>query len=287
VIEPRSTTFKGGALFIVATPIGNLQDITVRALNLLKQVDLIAAEDTRHTQKLLKHHQIFSRLVSYHEHNEEKRTPQLIEKLKAGNSIALVSDAGTPLISDPGYRLVTEAIDENIPVIPIPGVCAVTTALSASGMPPNAFAFEGFIPRKGSKRSEKLKSLSLDSRTLIFYENPQRVLSLIKDLLSSFGDRKAVVAREMTKAFEEFIRGSLSELLAELKNRPELKGEFTVVIEGCKRPAEMDLEPLQTDIRLWLASGKKLSEMAKTLSKRHGLSKNLVYRQILKTKKTV
>jgi 16S rRNA (cytidine1402-2'-O)-methyltransferase len=285
-IHTAKETGQTGILFIVATPIGNMQDITLRALQLLKQVDIIAAEDTRHTQNLLKYHNISNRLISYHEHNEQKRTPQLIAKLKAGNSVALVSNAGTPLISDPGYRLVSEAIAEGIAVTPIPGASAIIAALSVSGLPPGAFAFEGFLPRKGSKRSETLARLAQDPRTLILYESPQRLISLLKDAHTAFGNRNAVIAREMTKTFEEFVRGDLLRLIARLENMINVRGECTVIIEGCKEFSEVPPDQMRQEIRLMLSSGGKASDITRILSDRYGVARKRIYQQLLEIKKT-
>jgi 16S rRNA (cytidine1402-2'-O)-methyltransferase len=200
-----------GTLYIVATPIGNLEDITLRALRVLKEVDLIACEDTRHTRKLLTHYQISKPTVSYHEHNERERGSELIEKLEAGQNIALVSDAGTPLISDPGFWVVRAAIDRRITVVPIPGPSAVVTALTAAGFPSDEFAFVGFLPARRAARRARLNQLSGIQSTLILYEAPHRIKETIEDLREAFGDRECVVARELTKLHEQFLRGSLSE----------------------------------------------------------------------------
>lgn len=201
-----------GTLYIIATPIGNLEDITLRALRVLKEADLIACEDTRHTRKLLAHYQISRPTVSYHQHNERERAAELINKLEAGLNIALVSDAGTPLISDPGSHIVGEAIDRQIPVIPLPGPSALMTALSAAGLPTGEFAFVGFLPSRGSARRARLKELAAVRSTIIFYEAPHRIKATIEDAREAFGDRECVVARELTKLHEQFIRGRLSEI---------------------------------------------------------------------------
>src|SRR5262252_8809607 len=199
-------------LYIVATPIGNLEDITLRALRVLREVDLVACEDTRRTRKLLSHYQISKPMVSYHEHNERDRTAELISKLESGLNIALVSDAGTPLVSDPGFHIVREAIDKQIHVIPVPGPSAAITAMSASGLPSNDFTFIGFLPSRGSARRARLKELSLLETTLILYEAPHRIQQTIKDSCEILGDRECVLAREITKLHEEFVRGRLSEM---------------------------------------------------------------------------
>jgi len=230
-VTPTNVT-AAGTLFVLATPIGNLEDITLRAIRTLKEVALIAAEDTRHTRKLLARHEISTQLISYHDHNKEKRTPGLLKKLKSGNSIALVTDAGTPSISDPGHYLVRAAIQAAIPVVPIPGASALTAALSVSGLPTDSFLFVGFAPRKSGKRKQFLDKLKAEPRTLIFYESPKRLLGLMREIVLVMGDRTAVVARELTKVYEEVLRGSLSSILETLKARPALKGEYTLLVGG-------------------------------------------------------
>ncbi|MGD2011415.1 MAG: 16S rRNA (cytidine(1402)-2'-O)-methyltransferase, partial [Desulfobacterales bacterium] len=225
-MRSNSPTDKGaeakGTLFVLATPIGNLRDITLRALDVLLSVDFIAAEDTRHTGRLLKGRNPKGRFISYHEHNEDKRTPLLLEKLEAGFSVAVVSNAGTPSISDPGYRLVESAAARNIPVSPVPGASAAIAALSVSGLPTDSFVFIGFLPRKQGRRTEQLTSLRNMPRTMIFYESPKRISRLLDDLLALMGDRSAVLGREMTKLHEEFLRGRLSELIALLEERSNI-----------------------------------------------------------------
>ena len=218
-------TEKNGMLYVVATPIGNREDITLRALNILREADLIAAEDTRKSGNFLAHYQIKNRLISFHEHNEKKRTPELIAKLLGGTTIALVSNAGTPSVSDPGYRLIEAAIANKIAVTPIPGVTAATAAMSVSGLPTDSFVFIGFAPKKKGKRLKFLTGLSAEPRPLIFYESPKRILSLIEEIFSCMGDRNAVLAREMTKLHEEFVRGSVSQILTTIRARPVFKGE--------------------------------------------------------------
>jgi 16S rRNA (cytidine1402-2'-O)-methyltransferase len=222
-----------GVLYIVSTPIGNLEDITLRALRILNEVDLIAAEDTRRTKILLKHYNIKKPLTSYFEHNERIKTKSLIDSLKSGKKVALVSEAGTPTISDPGFCIVFEAINQSIPVITIPGVSAAIAALSVSGLPVHRFAFEGFLPAKSGKRKNLLKKISHEERTLIFYESPYRVVSSIEDMIEIFGDRRAMVAREITKLHEETIYGSLSTIFEGLEHR-KVKGEITLIVEGNK-----------------------------------------------------
>ncbi|MBF0483787.1 MAG: 16S rRNA (cytidine(1402)-2'-O)-methyltransferase [Candidatus Omnitrophica bacterium] len=216
-------------LYIVSTPIGNLKDISLRALEVLKEVDLIACEDTRHTQKLLTHYQISKPLISYFEHNEEKRSQELLAQLKNGKKIALVSDAGTPGVSDPGYRLIKASRDNDIPITVIPGACAVIAALSLSGLPSNAFIFEGFLPVKAGGRRNKLLEFKNERRTVIFYESTHRILKTLFDIQEVLDDPQIVCCREITKAFEEVKRGKASEVLAHFQTHP-LKGEFVIVI---------------------------------------------------------
>ena len=221
----------GGTLFVVATPLGNLSDITLRAIDVLKSVGAIAAEDTRRTRKLLSHFEIRTPLVPYHEHNEESAARRIVERLKRGGDVALVSDAGTPLIADPGYSLVTLAAREGIEVVPIPGPSAVATAVSVAGLPPLPFYFAGFLPRRSSARKTKLRELSELRATLAFYESPHRIASSLADMAEVLGDREAAVARELTKIHEEVIRGRLHEL-AEAAGERSWKGEMVVLVAG-------------------------------------------------------
>jgi 16S rRNA (cytidine1402-2'-O)-methyltransferase len=231
-----SSTFNStkGTLYIVSTPIGNLEDITLRALRILKEVDLIAAEDTRHTGLLLRHFGIQKPLTSYFEGNELKKREWILSRLKQGDRIALVSDAGTPGISDPGFRLIQMVIENQIPIIPIPGPSAVIAALSVSGLPTDAFLFKGFFPHKSKKRRDLLKQLEETKETLIFYESPHRITETLKDILEIFGDREIVLTRELTKIYEEVLRGKVSEIQNQLAER-KLKGEITLVISGKTR----------------------------------------------------
>ncbi len=231
------TRTEKGILYIVSTPIGNLEDITLRALRILKDVDLVAAEDTRHTGLLLRHFGIQTQLTSYFEGNELKKRELILSRLKEGVRIALVSDAGTPGISDPGFRLIQIALQNQIPVIPIPGPSAVITALSISGLPTDAVLFEGFLPHKSNKRKDLLKQLEEVRETIIFYESPHRITEALKDIRDILGDREMVLARELTKLYEEVLRGKVSEIQKQTEGR-RLKGEITLVISGRTRKSE-------------------------------------------------
>ena len=274
---------KIGMLYVVATPIGNREDITLRALTILREVDLIAAEDTRKSGNLLAHYRIKNRLISFHEHNENTRTPQLINKLLDGATIALISNAGTPSVSDPGYRLIKAAIANRIPVTPIPGVSAAIAAMSVSGLPTDSFVFIGFAPKKKGKRLKYLTELSGEPRPLIFYESPQRILSLMEEIISCIGDRNAILAREMTKLHEEFIRGTVSQILKTISARPAVKGECTLVVAGAETSEQVDDGIVKTEIKKALQNGQNgLSEIARKIAKKYGLPKSEVYDLALK-----
>jgi 16S rRNA (cytidine1402-2'-O)-methyltransferase len=230
----NSTT---GKLYIVSTPIGNLEDITLRALRILKEVDLIAAEDTRHTILLLRHFGIQTPLTSYFEGNELKKKEFILSKLKHGDRVALVSDAGTPGISDPGFRLIQTAIENQIPIVSVPGPSAAIAALSVSGLPTDAFLFKGFLPHKSKKRKDLLKQLGEVRETLILYESPHRITEILDDILNILGDREMVLTRELTKIYEEVFRGNVSEIKKQIGER-KLKGEITLVISGKTRKKE-------------------------------------------------
>ena len=227
-----------GILYIVSTPIGNMEDITLRALRILRKIDLIAAEDTRQTGLLLKYHNIHKPLTSYFEGNEWKKKEFLLTKLREGCHMALVSDAGTPGISDPGFRLIQSAIQEGVSVIPIPGPSAVITALSISGLPTDAFLFKGFLPHKSKKRRDLLQQMEEARETLIFYESPHRISETLKDIHEILGDREMVLTRELTKVYEEILRGKVSEIQYQIGER-KLKGEITLVISGKKRKGNL------------------------------------------------
>ncbi len=219
-----------GTIYLVATPLGNLEDITLRALRILKEVDLIACEDTRHTRRLLSHFEIRKPLLSYHEHNEGERAVELVSRAQQGESVAVVSDAGMPGISDPGYRVVQEAIAAGVSVVPVPGPVAAEAALAASGLPTDTFRFGGFLPAKKAQRRKALEALAGETATLIFYVAPHRVVETLADVAAALGDRPVVVARELTKLHEEFLRGTASVIAAELRARPTIKGEITLLI---------------------------------------------------------
>lgn len=233
-----------GSLYLVSTPIGNLEDLTFRAHRILQEVSIIAAEDTRHTQKLCRHYQIHTRLTSYHDFNKEEKTPVLLELLKEEKSIALVSDAGTPLISDPGYFLVTRAIAINVPIVPIPGPSSVITALSVAGLPTDAFTFIGFLPKKSSARTRLLESLREETKTIILFETPHRIKTTLLAIQEIFGDRRIAISRELTKAHEEIIRGTAQDILLSNSSRV-LKGEMTLVIQGKEKRVKRSRQDLQ------------------------------------------
>jgi 16S rRNA (cytidine1402-2'-O)-methyltransferase len=267
-----------GTLFLVATPIGNLEDITLRALRILREeVAAIACEDTRQTQKLLDHYGIRKRLVSYHDHNETSRAGELIEQMERGESIALVSDAGTPLVSDPGYRVVTAAIEKGILVVPIPGASAVLAGLAAAGLPTDEFRFIGFLPAKSGARRKALETLLDERGTVVAYESPHRILDTLAAMAELFGTRRVVVARELTKIHEEFLRGTASEVRAELAKRASVKGEITILIE--KSPETTTItEPLEEIARLQREQGMERMDAIKAVAKQLGLPKREVYR---------
>jgi 16S rRNA (cytidine1402-2'-O)-methyltransferase len=269
------------AVYLVATPIGNLEDITLRALRTLREADVIACEDTRRTRKLLTHYEIQKPLVSCHEHNEQQRALEFVGRVKSGASVALVSDAGLPGISDPGYRVVQAAIEADIRVIPIPGPSAVDTAVVASGLPTDSFLFYGFLPSKSSQRVKALEALVSEKSTLVFYEAPHRLLRTLDDARTVFGDRSAVVARELTKAYEEFLRGTLSELHAVLAARDSVKGEIVLLVAGADNALvpEPDI-PLPERVQHLIDDGASPMDAVKTAAKERGLSKREAYRLV-------
>jgi len=271
-------------LYLVATPIGNLEDITLRALRILKEVDQIACEDTRHTQKLLSHYGIQKPLVSYHEHNELTRAPELVLAMEQGAQIALVSDAGVPLVSDPGYRLVTLSLRHHLPVVPIPGPSALLAALSASGLPNDEFLFAGFLPARSGERRRALERLRIEDRTIIFYEAPHRIEETLTEALEILGDRPACLAREVTKLHEEFRRASLSALLASLAGKPA-RGEITLLVGPVpaeERSAQRDSAQSLADRVDELMRQAKLDrkEALKLAAKERGITKRAAYQEL-------
>lgn len=273
---------KPGTLYIVATPIGNLEDMTFRAVRILQAVDMIAAEDTRHTGKLLQHFQVRTPQISYYEHNSNSRIPELLEYLQYGKAIALVSDAGMPGISDPGYELIKACIDNNITVVPIPGASAVITALSAAGLPTDRFIFDGFLPAKSQRRKEYLTSLQGESRTLVFYESPHRLRETLADLAEILGsDRYAVIARELTKLYEEFWRGTIGEGIANYQEK-EPQGEYTLLVAGTSsnKPQLTETE-LKNELLSMLKQGISRSQASREIAKDTGLPRRYLYQLAL------
>ena len=270
-----------GKLYIVATPIGNLEDITLRAINVLKNVDLIAAEDTRHTLKLLNHFEISKPLISNHRHNEKEKSNELIQKLKNGENIALVSDAGTPGICDPGEAIIKKCIEEQIEVIPIPGACAMINALIASGIDTKEFIFLGFLPLNKKTRKEKLEEIKESKKTIILYEAPHKLLSTLKDLKEILENRQVVLARELTKIHEEFIRGNIEEIIKVSEN---LKGEMVLIIEKNDKIEEknnFENLSLEEHYKLYENQGLQKKEIIKKIAKDRGLNKNEIYQKFV------
>ncbi len=287
--ESEPSLSPGPALYLVATPIGNLEDITLRAVRVLKGADVIACEDTRQTQKLLNHYGITTRTVSYHEHNEMTRAPELVLELERGARIALVTDAGMPGISDPGFRLISLAIRHHVPVVPIPGASAFLAALVASGLPTDSFRFSGFLPAKRGQRRQMLESIKASPRTQVFYEAPHRVKEAVGDVVELLGpERHLVVAREVTKIHEEFLRGRAGDVLETLKARGEIKGEITLLIGKAEEPSHTAI-PGRTTVRQRLEQimvEEKLDEKAalKKVAKEMGISKSQAYREWQRSK---
>jgi 16S rRNA (cytidine1402-2'-O)-methyltransferase len=276
-----------GKLYVVATPIGNLEDITLRAVRILRECDLIACEDTRQTRKLLEHFGIPTAAVSYHEHNEAARAAELVGRIEAGANIALVSDAGTPLVSDPGYRLVRGAIDAGVAVIPIPGPSAALSALSAAGLPSDAFRFCGFLPPKSSQRQRVLEAAKAENATLIFYETPHRIIDALDDITAVMGSRPVVLGRELTKLHEEFLRGTADEIRATLSARPSIKGEFTLLIGKApeKKAGEAGVtgeneSSLEDAVKAAEKEGLSHMDAVKRVARERGLGKRDVYRAV-------
>jgi 16S rRNA (cytidine1402-2'-O)-methyltransferase len=272
-----------GTLYVVATPLGNLEDITFRAVRILKEVPVIACEDTRRTVKLLNRYEIRTPMVVFHDYNKERAGAGIVRRLREGESVALVSDAGTPAISDPGYELVRDAVALGIPVEMIPGPSALIAALVVSGLPTDHFTFEGFLPNRKERRRKALAKLSGETRTMIFYESPQRLGGFLADAAEAFGERRACVVRELTKVHEEILRGTLPELAAEIAGREGVLGEITVVVGGAPKTVELSVEEI---VRAAIedASGSS-RDLAKEIAERTGLSRKEVYEEILKQRK--
>ena len=272
-----------GILYLVATPIGNLEDITLRAINILKEVDLIAAEDNRQTLKLLNHLEISKPLITYHRHNEEIVGPKLIEKLLIGQNVAVCTDAGTPGISDPGETVTKLAIENNIQVIPIPGACALINALIASGLDTKEFSFYGFLPLNHKLRKAKFDEIINDQKTIIFYEAPHRIKETLSDILKYFGDRKIVVAKELTKIHENFYRGKVSEIIEIFENIKDVKGEFIILIEGIKIEKENELNqlPLEEHYDFYAKQGLEKKDIIKKIAKDRGVNRNEIYQHFI------
>jgi 16S rRNA (cytidine1402-2'-O)-methyltransferase len=269
-----------GILYVVATPIGNLEDITLRALRVLREADLIACEDTRQTRKLLNHFSIPRPMVSYHEHNEAERAAELVARLAEGANVALVSDAGTPLVSDPGYRLVTAAIAADIAVVPVPGPSAAIGALAAAGLPTDCFRFCGFLPPKSAQRRKIFEQLKHETCTLIFYEAPRRILDALDDVAAVMGARAVAIARELTKIHEEFLRGTAAEVRAKLASRPAIKGEITLLIGKASEPAVDSDTPIEDAVRALEQQGISRMDAIKQVAKARGISKRECYRRV-------
>ena len=276
-----SAHMSAGTLYVVAIPIGNPDDLTLRAMQTLRSVAVVAAEDTRHFATLARHHGIEARAVSYHDHNEESRARELVARLIAGEDVALVSDAGTPLVSDPGYRLVRAAIDAGVAVTSLPGPSAVTTALAASGLPPQPFRFIGFLPRTAAARRAALEELRDDEATIVAFEAPRRLADTLRDGLAILGDRPGCLARNLTKPHERYQRGPLSHLVAELEAEAEVRGESTLVIGGAAdRPGSA--EDAEADAALLLGADAPARAVQLLLMRRHGLSKRDAYALVLR-----
>lgn len=272
-----------GTLYIVATPIGNLEDMTFRAVKVLQTVNLIAAEDTRHTGKLLQHFQITTPQISYHEHNVTKRVEELLASLQQGKTIALVTDAGMPGISDPGYELIKVALNADIKVIPIPGATAAVTALAASGLPTDRFIFEGFLPTKAKLRSDRLDSIAEETRTIILYEAPHRLAETLEDLAKVLGENRTIVlAREITKLHEEFWRGTLKEAIA-LSETKNPKGEYTLVIAGAvlEKLPELSAEQIKGELKKLMETGVSRSQASRSLAQVTSISRRKIYQLAL------
>ncbi len=284
----QMTHHQSGKLYICGTPIGNLEDITLRCLKILRQVDLIAAEDTRHTRILLDRYQIHKQLISYHEFNKEKKAPLILQFLQNGQDVALVSDAGMPGICDPGYELINLAIENQFQVIPVPGATALTAALAVSGFDMSRFIFEGFIPKRKTEREQFFSALKEENRTMIFYDSPFRVKETLKMIEKTMGNRKIVMTRELTKKFEEIKRGNISDMINEINAR-EIKGEITLVMEGCHRKNASHctadrlllVDEIKKKMKTYLKKGYYNKDIVLLITKEYDISKNRVYQMIL------
>ena len=291
-IQEKSSHASGPALYLVATPIGNLADITLRALRVLKEVDVIACEDTRQTQKLLNHYGVTTRTISYHEHNEITRSAELVKDMQEGASVALVTDAGMPGISDPGFRLISLAIRHHVPVVPIPGASAFLAALVASGLPTDSFRFSGFLPAKRGERRAALEAIKTSPRTQVFYETPHRIVEALSDVVDVLGkDRHVVIAREVTKLHEEFLRARAGEVLETLKARDAVKGEITLLIgkaeeEDARVGTRALARPsIRQRVEQMVAEGNVDEKTAlKKVAKERGISKSEAYRELQRSK---
>jgi len=273
-----------GTLYIVATPIGNLEDMTFRAVRILREVDLIAAEDTRHSRKLLTHFGITNSLTSYFDHNKQVKGELILDKLCQGLSVALVSDAGTPCISDPGFQLVRDAVKMEIPVVPVPGACAAVSALSVSGLPTDSYAFEGFLPSRKGKRREKISSLGGEKRVLVFYESPNRLSDALNDIFELLGDRIIVVAREITKIYEEFLRGPVSEILQGIEGQL-VRGEIVLMVSPPEKAVAAGTGEIEGLLEKYLCSeGISLKDAVWRVAQESGHSKSRVYQAALRLK---
>lgn len=271
-----------GKLYLVATPIGNLEDITFRAIKTLKNVDIIAAEDTRHTLKLLNYYEIYKPLISYHRHNEDIKTDELINKLSEGKNIALVTDAGTPGISDPGEEIVKEAIKNNIDIVPIPGACALINALITSGLNTKEFSFYGFLPLNKKNRKNVLERIKREDKTVILYEAPHKLMKTLEDILESIGDIKCVIAREITKIYEEYIRGNISEIMKKIDNP---KGEYIIVLDLTnniiKKESDISEKSIEDQYEFYKNKGMNKKDIIKTIAKNKNVPKNEIYKMFI------
>ncbi|WP_299200277.1 16S rRNA (cytidine(1402)-2'-O)-methyltransferase [uncultured Amphritea sp.] len=273
-------------LYVVATPIGNLEDMTPRALRILESVALIAAEDTRHSGRLLSHFNIKTPMIAVHDHNERQQQQKIIEKLQQGNDIALISDAGTPLISDPGFVLVREVRAAGFRVVPLPGCCALVAALCAAGVPSDRFAFEGFPPAKSQQRLNFYSALAAENRTLMFYESPHRIIDSLKDIATAFGaERPIAIARELTKTFETFLSGTAEEVLAQVEADPnQRKGEFVLMVEGAPQQDDSLLDPRSSEVLDILLEELSVKQAAALAAKITGIKKKVMYQAALDRK---